>query len=131
VLSSFVALDVETTGLDPERDRITEIGLVRCDANGNVTEAFESLVNPGREIPLFIEQLTGVTNDAVRTAPGLGQVAGELLRFIGEGPVVGQNVGFDLACLRREGLKLEAPAIDTASLSRIFPSARTCAISAG
>jgi DNA polymerase-3 subunit epsilon/ATP-dependent DNA helicase DinG len=120
VLSSFVALDVETTGLDPERDRITEVGLVRCDGDGRVVETFQSLVNPGREIPLFIEQLTGVTNDAVRDAPKLGEVASELLRFVGEGPVVGQNIGFDLAYLRREGLKLEAPAIDTASLSRIL-----------
>ncbi len=120
VLETFVALDVETTGLDPERDRITEVGLVRCDAEGRVLETFESLVNPGRDIPLFIEQLTGVTNEAVRDAPKLGAVGAELLRFVGGGPVVGQNVGFDLACLRREGLRLEAPAIDTASLSRIL-----------
>ncbi len=120
VVKSFVALDVETTGLDLDRDRITEVGAVRCDETGRVVETFESLVNPGREIPLFIEQLTGVTNEAVRDAPKLGEIAADLLRFIGEGPVVGQNIGFDLAYLRRAGLRLEQPAIDTASFSRLL-----------
>ncbi|HEX6032509.1 MAG TPA: exonuclease domain-containing protein, partial [Tepidiformaceae bacterium] len=120
VVKSFVALDVETTGLDPERDRITEVGAVRCDAEGRVLETFESLVNPGREIPLFIEQLTGVTNELVRGAPPLESIAPKLMEFVGEGPIVGQNIGFDLACLRREGLRFETKAVDTASLSRLL-----------
>lgn len=116
--TTFVALDVETTGLDPERDRITEIGAVRFDANGTVVESYEQLVNPGRDIPFFIEQLTGISNETVRSSPALGDVAGELRRFVGMGPVVGHNIGFDLACLGREGVALGVPGIDTADLSR-------------
>ncbi len=116
--TTFVALDVETTGLDPEHDRITEIGAVRFTADGEVLDVFETLVNPGRKIPYFIEQLTGVTNAAVRAAPALGTVAAELKRFAGELPIVGQNVGFDLNCLRREGVQFPAAGIDTAEFSR-------------
>jgi DNA polymerase-3 subunit epsilon/ATP-dependent DNA helicase DinG len=121
---TYVAIDLETTGLDPERDRITEIGAVRFSADGNVLETFESLVNPGREIPFFVEELTGVTNAAVRQAPRLLSVADDFLRFLGEDPVVGQNISFDLGCLRREGLNLRSPAIDTAHLSRILMPGR-------
>lgn len=117
---TYVALDLETTGLDPESDRITEIGAVRFTAGGEVVETFETFVNPGREIPYFVEQLTGVTNGHVRQAPPLPTIAGDLRRFVGDDPVVGQNVGFDLGFLRRGGVELGAFAIDTAHLSRIL-----------
>jgi DNA polymerase-3 subunit epsilon/ATP-dependent DNA helicase DinG len=115
---TYVALDLETTGLDPEADRITEIGAVRFAADGEVLETFESLVNPGRKIPLFIEQFTGVTNEAVRNAPRLVSVAPGLRQFIGRDPVVGHNIGFDLRCLAREGVDLAVSGLDTAQLSR-------------
>ena len=116
--TTFVALDVETTGLDPERDRITEVGAVRFTADGDVLETLERLVNPGREIPLFIEQLTGVTNTAVLDAPPLSSISAELRAFANGTPIVGHNVGFDLGCLRREGVPFASVAIDTAELSR-------------
>src|SRR3990170_1727469 len=55
---TYVALDLETTGLDPEQDRIIEIGAVRFDASGRELEAYQQLINPGREIPPFIERFT-------------------------------------------------------------------------
>jgi len=121
---TFVAIDLETTGLDPERDRITEIGAVRFNDDGEEVEAFETLVNPGREIPFFIERLTGITNSAVRTAPTLPDVADDLRSFVGSSVVVGQNVGFDLGYLRREGIIFDCGAADTAALSRIILPAR-------
>ncbi|HXU24424.1 MAG TPA: helicase C-terminal domain-containing protein [Tepidiformaceae bacterium] len=121
---TYVALDIETTGLDPERDRITEIGAVRFRPDGTELETFETLVNPGREIPFFIEQLTGVTNEAVRGAKRVKDVMPELLRFVGNDPVVGQNINFDLSYLRREGAALGPRSIDTAELSRILMPAR-------
>lgn len=117
---TYVALDLETTGLDLERDRVTEIGAVRFTEDGDVLETFETLVNPGRPIPQFIQQLTGVTDELVREAPPLEGVADRLLEFVGDGPVVGQNIGFDLAHLRRGGVEIEVPAIDTAELSRLL-----------
>ncbi len=120
MVATFVALDVETTGLDPEQDRVTEVGAVRFDAGGRVLDRFEALVNPGRPIPLFIQQLTGITDETVRDAPALVEVADALRRFVGEGPVVGHNLGFDVGFLMREGVHLGAPGIDTAELSRIL-----------
>ena len=116
----YVALDIETTGLDIESDRITEVGAVRFDDEGTEFEVFQSLVNPGRTIPAFVEQLTGVTNDAVRGAPRLEEIGATLSDFIGDTTIVGQNIGFDLAHLRRGGVVFRAPAVDTAELSRIL-----------
>ena len=122
---TYVALDLETTGLDLDRDRITEIGALRFDAEGREIESFQQLVNPGRPIPHFIETLTGVTNDAVRGAPVFADVARALADFVGEGPIVGQNVGFDLAHLERAGLRLEPPVFDTARLSHLVMPGHT------
>jgi predicted DnaQ family exonuclease/DinG family helicase len=120
VTRTYVALDIETTGLDPERDRITEVAAVRFCPERGPLDTFSTLVRPDRPIPYFIEQLTGITNDAVAAAPSLSEVADDLVRFVGQGPVVGQNVGFDLGYLRREGVYLAAPAVDTAELSRLL-----------
>ncbi|MEP6871184.1 MAG: 3'-5' exonuclease, partial [Anaerolineaceae bacterium] len=120
MIDTFVALDLETTGLDQETDRITEIGAVRFRSNGEVIEVFETLVNPGREIPYFIETLTGVTNAAVQSASTIAEAGQKLLAFAGRDPVVGQNINFDLGCLRREGIHLPAEGIDTAHFSRLL-----------
>lgn len=121
---SFVAIDVETTGLDPDHDRITEVGAVRFTEAGDEVETFSSLVNPGRPIPAFVERLTGVTNEAVRTAPSLDAVAADLLAFIGTDILIGQNVGFDLAYLRRAGIHQSNYAVDTAALARLLMPGR-------
>ncbi|OAI41031.1 hypothetical protein AYO38_04735 [bacterium SCGC AG-212-C10] len=117
---SFVALDIETTGLDMSADRIIEVAACRIAEDGTTTETYSSLVNPGRAIPYFIETLTGITTDAVSSAPTIQSVASELVRFVGEANVVGQNIGFDMAFLRREGIEFAGAAIDTAELSRLL-----------
>ena len=61
-------VDLETTGSTASTDRITEIGIVEVDADGTVRE-WQQLVNPGIEIPPFIEQLTGISNQMVAKAP--------------------------------------------------------------
>ena len=61
----YVALDLETTGLDPERDAIMDVGAVKFRGE-QVLESFESLVDPGRPIPYGIQQLTGITPTAYR-----------------------------------------------------------------
>ncbi|MBI5946616.1 MAG: 3'-5' exoribonuclease [Chloroflexi bacterium] len=117
---TYVALDLETTGLDPDRDRITEVGAVRFAEDGTVVDTFERLVNPGRPIPLFIQQLTGITEADVAGAPPLAEIVPELTRFVDGSIVVGQNVRFDLGCLRRERVDLGVPGIDTVQMSRLL-----------
>lgn len=116
--ATYVAIDLETTGLDPDRDRIIEVGATRFDLNGKELDTLSYVVNPGREVPAFIERFTGVTNEMTARGPKLASVRPELEKFIGKSVVVGHNVGFDLGHLRKEGVQLNVKAVDTAGLSR-------------
>ena len=115
----YVAVDLETTGLDPERDTIIEIGAVKFRGD-EVLGTWSSLVNPGRPIPHPIEQLTGITSQQVSKAPSLSTVARPFAHFVGQHPVVAHNVKFDLSFLRRHGLLRENLPIDTFELASIL-----------
>lgn len=115
----YVSLDIETTGLDSERDAILEIGAVRFKG-GRVFDTFSMLVNPGRPIPYKIQQLTGITPDDVANAPNLWTVLPQLRRFVGDSPVLGHNISFDLAFLRKHGLFQDNPSVDTFELASIL-----------
>lgn len=116
----FVALDLETTGLDPDKDSIIEIGAVRVE--GERPEAiFHTFVNPGRPIPPFVRRLTGITDSDVSSAPRMEAVAGDLAAFLEGAILVGHNVlGFDAAFLRQVGVWRDGEAHDTAALARIL-----------
>ncbi len=115
----YVALDLETTGLNPERDAITEIGLVRF-RDEQVLDTWASLVNPQRPIPYRVQQLTGITQGEVDAAPSLSSVIGTLLSFVKDYPIVGHSVSFDLGFLNHQGIFLNNPAIDTFELASIL-----------
>jgi ATP-dependent DNA helicase DinG len=95
----IVALDIETTGLDPLRDAIIEIGAVKFEG-GQIVDRWHSLINPQRMIPAPITQLTGITNEMVRDAPPIKAVIQQFADFVGDYPVVGHNVNFDLGFLK-------------------------------
>ncbi len=107
---SFVAIDVETTGLRPRQHRMIEIGLARY-VNGRCTERFSSLINPERRVPDYIRKLTGLTDSDLIPAPRFGQVSGEIAAFIGNLPLLGHNVGFDMAFLNAEFERAKLPQI--------------------
>ena len=122
----FAVIDVETTGLSPDRSRITEIGIVKI-RNGEITGEYKQLVNPEQFIPYGITRLTGITNEMVSDKPKFEEVAGEVLSFIfsdGENVILGgHNVRFDYgflnASLLRSGYnKLAIPSLCTARLAR-------------
>ncbi|MFZ5919095.1 MAG: helicase C-terminal domain-containing protein [Chloroflexota bacterium] len=115
----YVALDLETTGLDPDHDAIIEIGVVKFRED-EILDTWSTLVNPGRPIPVAIEQLTGISNIDVRPAPPLHSLTGQLGRFVGQLPLVGHNVGFDLGFLQRHGLLHHNLPIDTFELASIL-----------
>ena len=84
----YVAVDLETTGFDPKKDTIIELGAVRF-RDGEVLDTFSQVVNPGRPIPRAIQQLTGISQAEVDAAPPLARVAAAFRRFIDEHPLVG------------------------------------------
>jgi DNA polymerase-3 subunit epsilon/ATP-dependent DNA helicase DinG len=117
----FVALDLETTGLDPKRDQIIEIGAVRFQGN-RILDQFITFVNPGRAIPLRIQQLTGIRHSDVVKAPTLAAIAPELLAFVGADvtAVVAHNASFDMGFLRAAGIHFQRPVLDTFELATML-----------
>ncbi len=115
----YVAVDLETTGLDPERDAIIEIGAVKFRGD-EVLGTWSNLVNPGRPIPYQIEQLTGITSLEASKAPPLSALALPFSRFVSHYPVVAHNVKFDMSFLRRQGLLRQNLPIDTFELASIL-----------
>jgi DNA polymerase-3 subunit epsilon/ATP-dependent DNA helicase DinG len=118
-MRSIVAIDIETTGLSPDRDAIIEIGAVKFKGH-RVEDEWTTLVNPGRHIPEFITGLTGISDTEVRNAPSLMKVAPDLDAFVGDAPVVGHNVRFDLSFLQRLGLFEYNDVIDTYELASVL-----------
>lgn len=99
---SLIVLDFETTGLSPDMgDRAIEIGAVRLE-NGQVTERFQALMNPGRRISSFIEDYTGITNQMLSKAAPCYEVMLEFADFIGDSNLVAHNASFDKRFLDAE-----------------------------
>jgi ATP-dependent DNA helicase DinG len=105
---SFVVVDTETTGLDPARDRIIDIGAVRLDARLHETDRFSSLVRADVPVPLAITRMTGIGDADLATAPGFAEAYQEFSRFAAGALLVGHNAVFDRTHLeagaRRAGL---------------------------
>jgi len=93
--SGYVALDIETTGLDPSVDEIIELAAIRV-RDGVRADTFASLVKPRNTISGFITELTGITNDMVSGAPRVESILPQFCEFIGGDVVVGHNVNFDI-----------------------------------
>src|SRR5262245_36725506 len=120
---TFVALDLETTGLDATRDAIIEIGAIKFKGE-RVEGEFSTLINPGRDIPSFITQLTGITTAMVANAPRISQMLSKLEDFVGDAPVVGHNIKFDLSFLNVKNSLKYNPSLDTYDLaSALMPTA--------
>ena len=115
----YVVLDLETTGLNPDEDTIIEIGAVKFQGQ-QVLETYHTLVNPYRSLPQFIRNLTGIAQLDVDRAPSFGAVSGQLRAFIGDYPVVGHNVSFDLNFLSKHGLRLNNDVCDTRDLASVL-----------
>jgi ATP-dependent DNA helicase DinG len=116
---TIVAVDLETTGLDPDYDRIIEIGAVKFQGD-EILDEWQSLVDPGCPIPPSITQLTGISDGDVEGAPRFSRVLPQLRRFIGAAPVLGHNVRFDLNFLSLNGLSLQNTVIDTYALASVL-----------
>jgi DNA polymerase III subunit epsilon len=119
---TFVVVDLETTGGSPKDSAITEIGAVKI-RGGVVLGEFQTLVDPGHEIPPYISVLTGITSMMVAAAPRIGAVLPGFLEFARGTVLVAHNAPFDLGFLKaacaENGLAWPATAsVDTAVLAR-------------
>jgi DNA polymerase III epsilon subunit family exonuclease len=118
-MTIIVSLDIETTGLDENREAIIEIAAVKFNGR-RVEDEFSTLINPGKPIPDFITGLTGIDNAMVKQAPRLRDIAHELTAFVGDAPILGHNVKFDIGFLRKAGLFEYQQTLDTYELASVL-----------
>ncbi len=133
--ADFCIVDVETTGLSPRVNGVIEIGLVKV-SNLKIVDRFHSLVNPGKDIPYFITQLTGITNDDVFDAPFFEDIADEVAEFISGNILTAHNFTFDNSFLKKEfhycGKEyINSPNLCTLKLSRrLYPMLKSKSLGA-
>lgn len=122
----FVAVDLETTGLEFDKDEIIEVALVRFE-DGHAGEAVDFFVKPSLELRPFISHLTGIKAEALQAAEDFSALAPKLSEFIGELPLVAHNSNFDMhflcAAFEKAGVHFDDhPVFDSLAISRIaFP----------
>ena len=92
----YTVLDIETTGLSPQNDYITEISAIKYRNNRRVDE-FSSLVKPELSIPYYITRLTGINDAMVADAPAIDEVILSFMDFLADDIIAGYNVAFDLS----------------------------------
>lgn len=98
----MVVIDFETTGLSPNLgERTIEVGAVLV-RNNQIIDRYQSLMNPGKRIPGFIENYTGISNKMLSNAPSISEVMLELKNFIGDHHLVAHNASFDSRFLDAE-----------------------------
>lgn len=118
----YAVVDIETTGGVAGSDAMTEIAIVHVE-DGRIHRRWRSFVNPGRAIPAFITQLTGITDEMVAGAPHVRDLLPDVMARLDGFVVVGHNVRFDAGFidyeLRRHGFDgLSSPTVDTLALAR-------------
>ncbi len=122
-MKSYIVLDIETTGISPDFESITEIGGAKI-INNEMVATFSELINPNKAIPPKIVALTGITDEMVKGARQVEEVLKDFIDFCGELPILGHNVAFDYSFLKtyavRSGMKFEKAGLDTMILSRQF-----------
>ncbi len=117
----YTFFDLETTGLVPGNHKIIEIAAVRIK-NKQIVESFTRLINPHCDIPPFITNLTGITNQMVEEGIEIDKGIQEFLEFAGDTILAAHNAPFDMSFLNKElenqGIKKEITAIDTLGMAR-------------
>lgn len=123
MIKNYVCVDVETTGLNPKVEKIIEIGAVKV-INGEMTDRFQSFMNPGRKLEARIVALTGITDEMIADAPTAKEVMPRFQEFCGDLPIMGHNLSFDYGFLKRamvnERLTFEKQGLDTLKIARKY-----------
>lgn len=101
-MAAYAALDVETTGMNPRKDRIVSLAIALLDPQLNVTASFHHRFQPGIKIPAAATARHGITDDDVKGLPPFSDIALRVRSLILAQPIIGYNVGFDLSILHHE-----------------------------
>jgi DNA polymerase-3 subunit epsilon/ATP-dependent DNA helicase DinG len=115
----FVAVDTETTGINPDRDVIIEIAIVIFGREG-IVERYSQTIDPKRKLPLEIIRLTGLTDDDVAGSPTIADVRMKVRQLLGTLPIVAHNVDFDVAMLEKSGIPVPNRKHDTFRLATLL-----------
>ena len=126
---NYAIIDIETTGGSPAIEKITEIAIYLHDGT-RIIDQFVTLVNPERNIPYFITNLTGITNEMVENAPRFYEVAKKVVEITEGATFVAHNAKFDYSFVRQEfkslGFSYKRSVLDTVTLSRkLLPGHRS------
>lgn len=104
-LKRFVVVDTETTGIDPETNRIAQLSAMRFE-DGKPTEYWDTYVNPQMPVSKSASDINGLTDEMLKDKPLLKAVTPSFLCFLGKDPIAGYNVEFDLKFLWCSGIDL-------------------------
>lgn len=129
IVNDYVVFDLETTGLDPKKNKIIEIGAARI-RGGRIESTFQTFVNPGVLLEERIVELTGITQEELDKAPYIETIIDEFLAFIGDDVLLGHNLQFDYSFLKRavvqcsqdKNCKFEKLGLDTLHIARKYLS---------
>lgn len=123
MLKNYLIVDIETTGLDPQKNKIIEIGAIKVKA-GQEPECFSQIINPQVPIPEYITELVGITDGMVQDAPELSEVMKAFLEFAEDLPLLGHNLKFDYSFLKTAavqcGYSFERNGLDTLAIARKY-----------
>ena len=129
----YAIIDIETTGGNAYTDKITEIAIYIHDGN-KIIDEYETLVNPGRSIPIYVQKLTGITDSMVANAPAFSSVAEDILRLTENNIFVAHNSQFDYSFINQEfrniGHTYSRATLCTVSFSRkVLPGHKSYSLS--
>lgn len=123
MIDSYVAIDLETTGLNPKFARILEVGAVKI-VNGEIVDTYSKIVNAKTYLSDTIVNLTGITEEMMLQGEDIEKVITELIEFCEDYVLLGHNIQFDYSFVKKAAinhkLTFEKKAIDTLKLARRF-----------
>jgi DNA polymerase III epsilon subunit family exonuclease len=109
---TFIALDLETTGLNFQKDEIIEIGTIKFNKEGKI-ESFVKLIRPSQYVPFEIQEMTGLSiSKIMEDGKEIEEIKENFINFLNNYPIVGWNLDFDLEFLNKRGIKISNPKID-------------------
>ncbi len=115
----YIALDIETTGLSPERDEIIELGATLFN-DEKILKKYQTFLKASQPLPPLITHITSITDTDLEGAPNLEDVREEFMDFVGDYPIVGHSIKFDLDFLKAKGIVFENVTYDTLPLSQML-----------